>query len=433
MIKSIFIQNFKAYSRNTIKIYNHNIVVGENDSGKTTILEALDIFFNDAKINKSFVRDQRGDVRIGVTITNTNDSSISYLEKTFSPATYKEDESKRRGDFSIIEEIKYIYLKAGNNDPLTIVKDLATARVLEKTSSTILDTIKSVSQAALDEVLSDIDEELMVVANDHGTEIIGTETFKYEAGIKFDLKCNEVPVEARGLGFQKNLVYALLTGTQYNNVILGIDEVENSISLNSTNKLLQKIQDKFAQTIVTTHSKKVVEVKALAEIIPIYNEDVETLSELLLSLDSQGEDMPYLLLEGKFDLPWYKKALTILGKANDYIIIPSGGEGNIEALKTALEARGKTTFYIKDGDVGDGNACLSKECVELYTPVDALNEILNINLTECPNTKETFFTDPIVTDDNNEDAVKEKLSSKATEFLDSGNPFVSEIKLILEI
>ena len=46
MIESIYIKNFKKFDRKTIKIEQHNILIGENDSGKSTILQALDIFFN---------------------------------------------------------------------------------------------------------------------------------------------------------------------------------------------------------------------------------------------------------------------------------------------------------------------------------------------------------------------------------------------------
>ena len=46
MIKSIFIKNFKAYEKETIKISKDNLLIGDNDSGKSTVLEALDIFFN---------------------------------------------------------------------------------------------------------------------------------------------------------------------------------------------------------------------------------------------------------------------------------------------------------------------------------------------------------------------------------------------------
>ena len=65
MIEQIFIKNFKAFEKETIPIENHNILIGENDSGKSTILQALDIFFNQEKIDKNFIRDITIPVEIG--------------------------------------------------------------------------------------------------------------------------------------------------------------------------------------------------------------------------------------------------------------------------------------------------------------------------------------------------------------------------------
>ena len=48
IIKSMTIKNFRRYS-SEVKIDFDNLTafVGKNDAGKSTILEALDIFFND--------------------------------------------------------------------------------------------------------------------------------------------------------------------------------------------------------------------------------------------------------------------------------------------------------------------------------------------------------------------------------------------------
>ncbi len=49
-IKTIGLQGFRGYSsRIDIDFPNLRVLVGKNDIGKSTILEALDIFFNDGK------------------------------------------------------------------------------------------------------------------------------------------------------------------------------------------------------------------------------------------------------------------------------------------------------------------------------------------------------------------------------------------------
>ena len=57
-IKSIKIKNFRGYKNETVIDFdNLTVIVGKNDIGKSTILEALDIFFNDGigvtKIDKT--------------------------------------------------------------------------------------------------------------------------------------------------------------------------------------------------------------------------------------------------------------------------------------------------------------------------------------------------------------------------------------------
>ncbi len=62
IIKSLTIKNFRGYESETrIEFDNLTIFVGKNDIGKSTILEALDIFFND---KKSIVKIDQDDVNI---------------------------------------------------------------------------------------------------------------------------------------------------------------------------------------------------------------------------------------------------------------------------------------------------------------------------------------------------------------------------------
>ena len=49
-IHSITIENFRGYKNPmTIAFNDITVIVGKNDIGKSTILEALDLFFNDGK------------------------------------------------------------------------------------------------------------------------------------------------------------------------------------------------------------------------------------------------------------------------------------------------------------------------------------------------------------------------------------------------
>jgi len=75
-IKSIVLNNFRGYDRETkISMSDFVAIVGKNDIGKSTILEALDIFFNDGKgiisidkhdVNKTNLANGEKDIIIGV-------------------------------------------------------------------------------------------------------------------------------------------------------------------------------------------------------------------------------------------------------------------------------------------------------------------------------------------------------------------------------
>jgi recombinational DNA repair ATPase RecF len=49
-LSAVILENFRGYSQRTrIEIDDLTAFIGKNDAGKSTILEALDIFFNDGK------------------------------------------------------------------------------------------------------------------------------------------------------------------------------------------------------------------------------------------------------------------------------------------------------------------------------------------------------------------------------------------------
>ena len=74
-IHSIKIRNFRSY-KNEIEIELNNLtaLVGKNDIGKSTILEALDILFNDGN---AVVKIDKTDVNVLVSRNGDNEIVIS--------------------------------------------------------------------------------------------------------------------------------------------------------------------------------------------------------------------------------------------------------------------------------------------------------------------------------------------------------------------
>ena len=74
-IVSLKIKNFRGYKDLTeIKFDNLTVFVGKNDIGKSTILEALDIFFNDGK---GTVKIDKTDVNVQEAHDGNQESIIS--------------------------------------------------------------------------------------------------------------------------------------------------------------------------------------------------------------------------------------------------------------------------------------------------------------------------------------------------------------------
>lgn len=79
-IKSVTVNRFRSYSSPvTVQVDDLLVLVGRNDIGKSTILEALDIFFNEGKgcvkidkddINKDCLAQGQDCIEIGVEFTD---------------------------------------------------------------------------------------------------------------------------------------------------------------------------------------------------------------------------------------------------------------------------------------------------------------------------------------------------------------------------
>lgn len=94
-IKSVKIKNFRSYINEIqINFDNFTTIIGKNDAGKSTILEALDIFFNDAKYDEydtNYQSRKNGDNTFTISVcftdlpesTTINESVEISLEKKY--------------------------------------------------------------------------------------------------------------------------------------------------------------------------------------------------------------------------------------------------------------------------------------------------------------------------------------------------------------
>lgn len=97
-IEKIILANFRSYKDEiTINVDDLNVFVGKNDIGKSTILEALDIFFNENKgiikidkddVNKQARAEQNTNIKIGIVF---GDLPASLTIDTTNPTTLSEE------------------------------------------------------------------------------------------------------------------------------------------------------------------------------------------------------------------------------------------------------------------------------------------------------------------------------------------------------
>lgn len=114
-IKKVILNNFRCYEQKTeITFENLTVLVGKNDSGKSTVLEALDIFFNEGK---GVIKPDSGDCNV----CNSNNEFEIGVEFTDLPTKVIIDSS-----FETSLKDEYLVNKDGN---LEIIKCFKNSKI----------------------------------------------------------------------------------------------------------------------------------------------------------------------------------------------------------------------------------------------------------------------------------------------------------------
>ena len=83
------------------------------------------------------------------------------------------------------------------------------------------------------------------------------------------------------------------------------------------------------QTIINSKEKSLVSSYDYS-VQALYKDDIKTEIETLTSALDVNYKKKLLLVEGKYDVAWFEKALLELGEFKNYRVIPCGGVGNIQ-------------------------------------------------------------------------------------------------------
>lgn len=386
MIDHIFIKNYRAFERENIPLDKFSLLIGSNNSGKTTVLEALNLFFN-TKIQVESIRDTQKDVVIEIHINEER------YRKTYSPPSYNINYNKCIGDMFDINHIKFLYIpKVIDNKEL--LNDILSANYTQK--------ISPEEQGKIFKVFDYIDG------------LLGNSNyplFSIKTDIKMDIK--------EDITFTKEQYTSMLSNIIYPYLIIGIDNVEENFDIESIRRMT-----KFSyQTLFTTNEKAIAREFDYC-VHALYKEDIKAEFDTVLKVVNKNKK--YILVEGKYDVAWFEKALHLLDLYPQYRVIPCGGSGNIEYVNKQLVKEGFKTIVVTDGDI-ESKYALRRDVIELYSDVDYINNRFGTKFTNLPKGKKEFFKACKVKDD----IVKKVLSSWAKKHLTKDNPFVQELNSIL--
>ena len=78
-LTQLSIENYRALRNVTIPISKFGCLIGENNSGKSTFLQALSLFFSGTKLNESHFFDESRSIRIAVTFEGIGDADLARL------------------------------------------------------------------------------------------------------------------------------------------------------------------------------------------------------------------------------------------------------------------------------------------------------------------------------------------------------------------
>lgn len=388
MIDHLFIKNYKAFDKQNIPLDRFNLLIGSSQSGKTTVLEALGLFFND-RLNRDFIRDKEKDVVVEVHINDER------YRKTYTPPHYQVDFDQCIGNMYDINHIKFLYVsKEINNGKL--LNDILTYNLTQKVDATEL--------AKVHKVFDYIDGTL----GNSNYPLFKAET-KYQMTVPNDLS------------FNKEDYTRIISNITYQYLIIGIDNFEDNFDPLGLHNIT-----KFSyQTIFTTNERQIVQDFDYS-VLALYKEDIIEDFETIRKQTNPQNGKTYLLVEGKYDVSWFEQALRLLELNKHYRVIPCGGYGNIEYVDKQLQKEGFKTIVITDGDVNFKHA-LKREIIEQYADIEYINRRFNTDFKSMPKSKIEFFKKIKVKDD----IVKKVLSAWARKKLELDSEFVQEVKQIL--
>lgn len=392
VLKRIHIKNFRSISDATIDLDDFNFFVGKNDSGKSNVLKAVNLFFNDktdydtpfnfstdySKFAKRSIH-QAKEITISLDIqmpSTFKDAGV----KTWTKVWRKEglyhdnlDELFTRGTkgTTFLGRIKYMYVPA-----------IKSADYFKYLLSQVYDSMTEVADSALKDLNKKYSNELQQITHGLSENLQNVLHMKSDIQMPRELSTlfkdlsfsttdrfvKNVDLNQRGDGIKARHIPSILNFMQENmeenrakntvsyNFIWGFEEPENGVEYSLCYEMAEELYNyrKKCQLLITTHSPAIYSIKN-REAAKCYfvskKESGATAYDTNLSVDEINRKIglmpliaPYLTEQKKKYDQELERANSELKKlqeryqsATEQIVILTEGKTDIKHLKVAFE------------------------------------------------------------------------------------------------
>ena len=335
LIKQIEITNFRSIKHAIIDCSSYNLFCGQNDVGKSNILKALNLFFNqetDFQTPFNFFTDynkyalaeaqssKKGKQFIRIKITFNTPSTYKsipnktfYIEKTYDRndrggngvIRYSENSTIARTSISrLYNQIRYVYIPAlkGKEVVQYLLGLLGEQQLIGPKQIDDLNQHINVKTQnltgllneskiginvtfGLPTLLRDFWQQLSVGTKYEYTEKINQQISE-KRGVEVELnpKLYQIPLTMRGDGVKSKFLPPILKWLQNNNqsiiFIWGIDEPENSLEFRAAEALSTLFCDEYAKTtqiFATSHSMAFINPRETAKVKPFIFRTIHSL------------------------------------------------------------------------------------------------------------------------------------------------------------
>ncbi|MFK4327527.1 putative ATP-dependent endonuclease of OLD family [Bacillus sp. RC97] len=310
------IRNFRSIHDCTVQNGRISALVGENNSGKSAILRALNAFFNYEEEEINFLNglhrySNNSLVRIELTFGNIPTKN-HYQDKihnneltirmTYSFKTKKRTlHYRENGEYELLnndfitllkEDVNYVLIPPNRDQRQVIWAENALIRIvleeyLKKSTSkrdTLSPKVKEVAKKLEKMGLSKVEAAIEKYYSLHKNFSF---KFNFDRQIDYSLLLNDITLEVEEKGLRYNItesgsgiqsltiiaLYRYLAEIQHNNIILGIEEPEVNLHPQAQREFIKSIKDNASvssietQIIFTTHSAVIVDQLDHGEII----------------------------------------------------------------------------------------------------------------------------------------------------------------------